>query len=447
MRSSCRTWVAVAAGLALLPQVAVASDVEDELRLMDERLSQLEDRLQVTTDELETARQQVATQQEVIEEAGLSGESGARSGLSAFLEATDFGAWVATSYTYNLANKDNDGLIGQNTVLPFHPDSNAFQVDQVWFEIDKGVNEESRGGLHVDLLFGKTASILGGSGGSLFQGLGTGGNDGVEVFSAYVSYLAPLLDGIRIDAGELPTLLGAEVVQAPSNFNITRGLVWGLQPVTHTGVIASTTLESDFSVSVGFVNDGFQDFNADDDNNKAVTVQLAYGGEAYSGAISWIHGSESFDDALNLTNDEKDKSGVLDVVLTSNPSENLSLWLNLDWAYARDHTIAGVDQKGSDGFGVALAGRLQVLDTTGVALRGEYLREDDNFLGLGGDSTLWSVTATVDHALTDHLTARLEGRFDWARLSGGSDDFYIDSSGGSTRTDQQVLLAELIYAF
>jgi hypothetical protein len=447
MRSTCRIWVAAVAGLALLPQVAVASDVEEQLRLMNERLTQLEDRLQVTTDELDTARQQVAAQQEVIEEAGLSEESGARSGLSTFLEATDFGAWVATSYTYNLANSDNEGLVGQNTVLPFHPDSNAFQVDQVWFEIDKDVSEESRGGLHVDLAFGKTASILGGSGGSLFQGLGTGGNDGVEIFSAYVSYLVPLLDGIRIDAGELPTLLGAEVVQAPANFNITRGLVWGIQPVTHTGVIASMSFENDFAVAVGVVNDGFQDFNSDNDNNKAITAQLAYGGEVYSGAISWIHGSESFDDALNLWSDEKDKSGVVDVVLTSNPSENLSLWVNLDWRYARDHTILGAKQKGSDVFGAALAGRLQVLDTTGVALRGEYLREDDGFLGLGGDGELYSLTATVDHALTNHLTARLEGRFDWGIVSGGPNDVFFNSSAAATRSSQQVLLAELLYAF
>ena len=92
MRSSWKSLVAVA-GLLVAPQLAAADDVQEQLELMQERMGQLEDQIQVQSDELEDAQKKVEDQQGLIESAGL-GEEQASSGLSSFLQDTEFGAWV-----------------------------------------------------------------------------------------------------------------------------------------------------------------------------------------------------------------------------------------------------------------------------------------------------------------------------------------------------------------
>jgi hypothetical protein len=433
------------------------ADLEARLEQMNERMNRLEEKLTATNDELDSARRKVDEQKQVLQDAGLEeSDGGALSALSSFLEKTDFNGWVATSYTFNTENDGNNGIRGQNENLPFHDDSNAFKLNQLWFSIDKDVDEESRGGFHADLLFGSDAEALGGSGGSIFREDSSGGNDGIELFTAYVSYLAPLMNGIRVDAGELPTLLGAEVVQSPQNFNITRGLLWNLQPVTHTGIIVSTQFESGLGMAAGFVNDGFSDFNRDNDNNKAFTGQLSYGGETYNAAISVIYGSPQYDGNGKYRSYEGDKEGMLDVLLTAQPMEALSVWVNFDWGFDRDLVQIGRNGRkiqtydDADVFGIAAAARYQVLESTGIAVRGELVSESDGYLGLpkgDGDSSLYSLTATIDHMLTENLMARVEGRFDWADIDGDNNKIFLDADGNRKESDQQVLLAELIYNF
>ena len=87
-----------------------------------------------------------------------------------------------------------------------------------------------------------------------------------------------------------------------------------------------------------------------------------------------------------------------------------------------------------------MAGRYAITDATGISLRGEYIRSNDNYLGIAApldswrpvatrtslngsrsdhpvgvapgwykeDQNLWSVTATLDHALTEHLSIKAE---------------------------------------
>ena len=75
MRGTARAWVGigVVASLVLAPSLVTAEDdVADQLRRMNDRLTDLEDRLQATNDDLESANSQVEQQQQVIEDAGLS---------------------------------------------------------------------------------------------------------------------------------------------------------------------------------------------------------------------------------------------------------------------------------------------------------------------------------------------------------------------------------------
>ena len=71
MRSSRITLVAALASLLLAPQLAVADEVEEQLKQMQERMSQMEDQLTATNDQLEHATKRVSQQESLIERAGL----------------------------------------------------------------------------------------------------------------------------------------------------------------------------------------------------------------------------------------------------------------------------------------------------------------------------------------------------------------------------------------
>ena len=102
MRSTLKGTIlgAAAAGLLFAP-LASASQVEDQLQAMQDRMSQMEEQLQATHDDLRAANERADHQATVIRDAGLEDERSATSALSSFLSDTEFYGWVNTSYTLN----------------------------------------------------------------------------------------------------------------------------------------------------------------------------------------------------------------------------------------------------------------------------------------------------------------------------------------------------------
>lgn len=416
---------------------------------VDPGLEELRDAVEQLEDQVERQQQQLDEQAELLgaaETQPSSREGGSGSGLSTFLAATEIHSWINVNYTYNSRGNGNDHLIGQNSNTGFHDDNHTFQVDQLWFQIDKPVNSESRAGFHADIAFGETAR----------SEIGFAGNDAVTVYTAYASFLAPMgYGGVRFDAGELWTLLGAEVIPVSENLNITRGMVWGLQPVSNTGVIA-TTFFGPVSVSFGLVNAVVSDTATDSDRDKAITGQIAFEAEKWSISASFIHGSKlgSLEDSKRPldpdadpgecpcfpVNKDKNKAdlGIFDLVVAGDPTENITLYFNFDYVWS--HPSSAPNQ---DTYGMALAGRYRVNDTLGLSMRFEVVvinpsnrRSEDEY----------SLTTTFDHLLTDNLTLRGEMRFDW-----GVDGKYHKAgsryafTGGANH--QNLFLAEVIYSF
>ncbi|MEE8164241.1 MAG: outer membrane beta-barrel protein [Myxococcota bacterium] len=348
-------------------------------------------------------------------------DRGNRSGISNFLTVVDFSGWVATSYNHRLLDNHDQN---QNTSFALHPDANTFALDQVWFEIDKAPTEASRAGFHVDLNWGTANRSLGGQ-----------QND--NLYSAYVSYLADVGNGVQVDMGILPTLLGAEVAQQNANFNITRGMVWGLQPITHTGVILSTELGGGLSGAFGVVNDVFSDTSSDVSRSKSYTGQLAYSGDSMMAAVSYIVGSDTgqgcTDDGISDCN-----TAILDFLLTADPSDSVSMWVNLDWVSQN-----GDKTSNTHTVGVAAATRIAINDRAGIAGRIEFVAADIDGLNEVHNGSL---TVTSDCALTDNLTARAEARWDRNFKGGGGFPSGKDS-GQNNRDDVLALVLELLYSF
>ena len=468
MRSTLKGTIlgATVAGLLLAPQMAAATSVEEQLQAMQDRMAQMEEQLQATHDDLQSANERVESQAGIIREAGLEDDRSASSGLSSFLSDTEFYGWVNASYTLNTHMDGGSGSIDfQNignglpsTVAGSHPQNMSFSVNQVWIGMDNAATADSRAGFHVDLMFGSDANdphLQGfgcGSEVNNFGGFNSATNN-ICVFTANVSYLAPIgPNGVNFTMGKMATLLGAEVVETPWNFNITRGLVWGIQPVTNIGLVTSADLGSGFSLALGVIDNpiGIQD--PDDNKAKSFTGQLAWSNDNYGVSLGGNWG----DTGVGAFNNSGEAS-ILDLVLSADPTDNLSLWLNFDWVYGEDGaSFTGNQGDTTDTYGLAVAGRYAITDDTGIALRGEWVRQDNDQSGANADGTTdqWSITTTVDHNLTDNLMLRGEFRYDEANCTDGAgctsnptNANYLDGNGNARYRDQFLFLVDLTYEF
>lgn len=392
MRSICTTIVITAAGLLLFSQFAQASDVEAELRQMQERIADLENQLGNETDSSQLA------------------EETSGSALSSMLENTDIGGWIAPSYNYNFEGHHNRNAAGTpgNTGLAntpsSHPTTNTFQLDQAWISIDNAATEDSRGGAHLAYEWG------------VVNGAGKGGS----LYSAYISYLAPIHEGVNLDIGLMPTMVGAEVNQTNANFNVTRGLVWGIQPVTNVGAVVSGEIMDGFSAALGVLNDPYSTAAIDSDNEKAVTAQLAYAADNWSAGATVVWGE--------IVDTE---TGIYDFLLSCDASDDVSAWLN--------YTIVDIEDFATV-HGIAAAARMALSDELGVALRAEALLADVDS-SVGKNFEVWSITTTTDYALTEHLTVKGELRIDI------NDDSLPDSRGVPDEDVAAMVLAQFIYEF
>ena len=433
MRSNLITVVTAVASVLLVASVASADQVEEQFRLMEQRMAEMEDRLEATSDDLRTARATVDEQQSLLSDAGLVDleEAGLRSSVGSFFDSVDVSGVAAASYNHRLIKADDPN--GGNALFK-NPNANTFQVDQIWLTLDKAPTEESRAGFHAEFATGASATV---------QGDG-GGGDGVPyLYSGYVSYLAPVLDGVQVDLGRLGTVLGAEVVQTNGNFFVTQGAVFGLQPVTYNGVSLGTSITDEISVVAGVVNDVYSDTMVSADNNKAYFGQVSYGGDAFGLNVGGIIGDSDASVCNQAAGPQNDcQVSIVDVVLTADPTDNLSVWANFDWV-----NVNGSDN-GPDGnaFGIAGAGRLGITDTMGVASRIEYINTSSNLTGFADDSELFTLTGTLDKTLAEGLVTRVELRYD-TFLDDNGQGFTLNGDAAGTNDDQLVALWQMYYEF
>ena len=475
MRSSLKTCIAIAAAFLVVPSFVSADDVGggDDLQELLSRMSDLEQQLTATNDALAASSAKVDQQQKMLGKLGTSKQSGAMLALSDFLTETTFGGWVSGSYFYNTNNPKsgnsrgaNVGTFGANRL---HPNSGSFQVDQVWFSMSNLATPESRGGFEIDIVYGQTGDRV-----------GTGGEANAlasYLYNANVSYLAPITDaGIEITAGRFESQIGSETLQDPYNFNITRGLLWSLQPVNFTGVKLSSTYDSGWSWMLGMSNNsGYggagvinaQNFDNDDDKvflwslgyQASDTLSVAFNG-LYGGDCARVGGNNTPPAAAppafsncGLNGRNSDRQVLYDFTLNWDPSDRLSTWVNVDYMYPTNDGRAGSPYV----FGVAAAGRYGITDDTGFALRFEYIYSNDNYLGVpatpiistSDDQDVFSTTATLDHALTEHLSVKAEVVYQVGHSRDTADSQYFCNSGclGSLSKDQLLLGAQMTYEF
>jgi hypothetical protein len=377
-------------------------------------------------DQIDAQQRQLDRQRARLDDAALA-ERGSGSGLSSFLETTDFSGWVAASYFYNFNNPRNPSSGGNGPFAnTFHPDHNSFQLDEAWFVVDRPATEASPAGFHFEIVYGATASVMQGDSAHL-------SGDDFWIPAANVSYRTPW--GQTVTAGKLKTPIGYEVAGAPNNVNITRGLTYALfQPISHTGATVSQSFDNGLTYTLGMVN-GFGTEQPDSNLDKGWLWQLGWRDDAGALLLNGFYSNE-------LEGDPDDRI-LLDLVAELVPADNLLMWLNVDYLNTRQ------DGENPWGIGVSLGGRIAVREDLGVGTRIEYAHFDANGVatytdGNGDvrflDGDLWALTGTLDYAFNDELTGKVEVKYEKGGdgLGGSYKDGNSSSSGNAVLVGTQL---------
>jgi hypothetical protein len=358
-----------------------------------------------------------------------------------------FGGHVAVSYNYNFRDPKSQN----NALRLFDDHANHFDVNQAEFYVEKPTSVASPIGFGVDVTLGRDAKQIHSLGLGIESDKDPKKSEPYDLTQAYVTYKAPIGNGLDLKGGKFVTLHGAEVIRRTGNFNISRSMAFSYAiPFTHTGVMATYPFTDWLSTTVGIVNG----WDNTDDNNRgksfhgAATVTppfikdltLTLGG-------TW--GAEQVSSALAPGRDinrNGPKRGLIDFIATYKPFAPLTLTLNYD--YGRQEEAFFDDGDTAVWHAVAAYAVYDITDRLSVGVRGEYFRDQDGFrlpnATPGKQLEVWETTLTGRYKLFDHLFASLEYRHDQARHN---QQIFDKRDGILNATSQNTVQGELIYQF
>ncbi|MGH7405565.1 MAG: porin [Candidatus Methylomirabilales bacterium] len=349
-----------------------------------------------------------------------------------FFKETEISGYVAATYNQNLNNPEPQ----DNRFHVFDLDANTFTFNAAELLLIKPSTAESPLGFGLDVSVGHDARVFSAD----WTGDGTSDTNTFELVQGYVTYKAPVGEGLDIKFGKFVTLLGAEVINRTANFNISRSYLFGFAiPFTNTGLLLSYPFDSTFTVTAGVVN-GWDNVI---DNNDAKTFMgqaVFTPAEVFSVAVNGIWGAEQ-------NNNSNNARWVIEAVPTFKPFKDFTLLG--DFLYGQEANVPSIGGQDAQWWGVALVANYNFTEKFGVAVRGEYFRDaqgvrtgatvptDPTQTLVGAD--LYEASLTLYYKFFDHVLARLEYRYDF---SGGDNLFF-----GSPGDNQNILQVEVIYMF
>jgi hypothetical protein len=322
--------------------------------------------------------------------------------------------YLQGGYTYNFGNPDSQ----ENGLRIFDHKANTFTLDlgEIVFSKDAPTGGI---GYRLKLSAGETAKFIHAA------GLGNT-DDEFDLTEAYITYLAPVGKGLKLQFGKFVTMHGAEVIEARDNMNYSRGLLFNYAiPLTHTGLMVGYPFSDMVSANFYIVN-GWDNFN-DEGSSKTLglTVNVTPA-DQLAVAINLMNGREK-----DLQTFVESNRFLSDTVVTVKPLKNLTFVLNTDYAVQSNSAPDGSDAKW---YGVAGYAKYDFSDFFSAAVRAEYFNDSDG-ARTGIAQKAKEITLTPEFRVAKNLVVRPEYRHDW------SDRNAFDSHHGTFDKKSQDTLA------
>jgi hypothetical protein len=340
--------------------------------------------------------------------------------LDKVLEASGISVsgYIDAGYTHS--DRNIEAGIGAPTAVPprvFDNQNNSFALHQFGLTVAKQP-KEGFGGV-VNLTVGKDAQVIHSASGTAVD---TSMFDVTQAFAQYAG--GPL----TLIAGKFTTLHGTEVIASSGNTNVSRSILFGSVPFTHTGVRATWALGDAVSLIAG-VNNGWDQLT---DPNKGKTLELGAiltPIKPLSVTVSGYSGKET-----TSATTEGTKSS-LNVVASYAITDPLSVGLEA-LSVSQENAAGGTTKQKYSG----VAGYVSYMFAPKFrgALRVESFDDKDGF-HFGTTGTKYKeVTLTGAYVASDSFEARVEGRRDQA-----TNTVFTDYAGAASKTMTSIALQGL----
>jgi hypothetical protein len=331
---------------------------------------------------------------------------------------------------YNWANRNVEAGVQGRGVGPrvFDNQNNSFSLHQLGLTVAKQP-KEGFGGL-VNVTVGQDAQVIH----SFPESVAGLASSNFDITQGYLSYSK---GSLTLIGGKFTTLAGSEVIASPGNNNISRSILFGAVPFTHTGMRASWAPSDTFTV-YGGLNNGWDQLQ---DTNRQKTLEL---GASFNPVkpltmtVSGYFGNENVGPG-GAINGERD---LLDFVLNYAVNDGLSFGAEL-LTFRQD--IPGGTTAKYDG--LALYGSAMLNAQWRASARGEYFDDKNGFHfntvdGAGAPLGVkyYELTLTLGYLPTKDVELRTE-----VRANSANQSVYVD--GGSTSKTLMTFALQGLYKF
>lgn len=293
-------------------------------------------------------------------------------------------AFLSASYTHNYNHPDS--RLNQLRVFDFYADKLVFDVGEFVFQ--KPVSKPKDWGIRLDVTAGSDEPEVSASYGLFRDSDGNSGD--VDIHQLFVSYIAPVGSGLRIDFGKFITHMGFEVIDGYDGYNdnYSRSFLFGYGlPFTHTGIKTSYTFGPKISGMVMLAQGS--DVVKDNNSSKTVGAQLTITpAKKWTLYANYLGGAECKDDNHDLRH-------TFDVVTVFKATSNLIF--TMDAVYGTDANAVSAGHNGNWAGG-ALFARYNFNEHWAVAARGE-LFDDKGGARTGTVQRLSSFVLTPEYKL------------------------------------------------
>lgn len=348
--------------------------------------------------------------------------------LPEWLDSIQIHSFLSLGYVYNF----NDPASNMNSQRFFDFKHNQFRVDDFQFSVLREAAEPGDAGFRFDLDVGSNIPRTIHSAG-LLEG------EDVDVRQAFVSYIAPLGNGLTIDFGKFITAFGLEVIEGWEGFNDNYSHSYDFSfaiPFTHTGLRLSYPVNDKLSLMFMAVNG----WDKVDDNNDAKGFHGQVGFFPTEDISLWFNymGSPEQDD------NEGDWRTLFNVVWVVKPFSSALPDLTFSGSY--DHGTednVGIGGRNADWHSAEGVLRYDFSPKFYLATRAEWMRDEDGArISPGVAQTVWAFTVTPTFILTENLLVRPEFRYDRS-----NEDIFEDDDGTFTEDSQTTIGVNVIYYF
>jgi len=315
-------------------------------------------------------------------------------------KAVSFNAFVSATYSYNF----NRPATHLNAFRVFDFRDDRPKVDVAELVVQKPVSQPGDWGYRTDITAGQSVPRIAASNG-LFRNDETGEAGDFDIHQLFVSYIAPVGKGLRLDAGKYVTHMGYEVIEGYDgwNDNATHSFLFGYAiPFTQTGLRLTYPFSGKFSAQFHVFN-GWDDFD-DSNSAKSVGLQLAFTPTpALSFNINSVYGAEE-------KNNNRDPRQVWELTGSWKGTSRTSFSIN--YLYGHEPDVVGPGQNGN-WTGFAGYFRRGFTDRFALCLRGEFFDDRDG-VRTGVAQRLEEVTLTPEFRITKHVVVRGDLRADFS---------------------------------